>query len=70
MEYIFLTCGLIVGFLLGVLVIGKTTIGDLIIVDDDGEGFVFLELNDHDSINKAKSKRYIRMKVVKRKNYK
>ena len=69
MSYIFLACGILIGVVLSIFLFRSTTIGNLVIIEDEGEGLIFLELNDHDSINKAKTKRYIRMKVLKRKNY-
>lgn len=71
MSYIFLACGILIGVVLSIFLLRSTTIGNLVIIEDEGEGesLIFLELNDHDSIDKAKTKRYIRMKVIKRKNY-
>ena len=70
MQYIFLACGILIGFLIGIFTIGRTVIGGMIILDnpDGDKSLVFLELNEADGIEKAKDKKFVRIRVIKRKN--
>lgn len=63
MNYIFIVVGMAIGIVIGLLINGGTIIGDFIMVEDE----VFLELNDAESLKKASSNNYIRMRVRKRK---
>lgn len=63
MNYIFIVVGMAIGIVIGLLINRGTIIGDFIMVGDEA----FLELNDSESLKKASSKNYIRMRVRKRK---